>query len=172
MLKQAVLCSLFLPILFLASDTSAQVYRLANASDYLEGCLAGLCLCPVRLYEELEGTLRLIPDGDNEFEVRDVRWTVLYDSEALHFTGEGRYARRGDGTPNEQRMEVTLTADGGEAILFDTGWIPLGSNDDHIDLHLPMAEIVCSGSAFDLSAVPESSVSDGGVSWSAIKSRW
>jgi hypothetical protein len=35
MLKQVVLRSLFLPILFFASGASAQIYRLASGSQYL-----------------------------------------------------------------------------------------------------------------------------------------
>jgi hypothetical protein len=140
--------------------------------QYLEGCISGLCLCPIQLTTQLEGKMRLIRDGDDAFDVRDVSWDVLCDSAPLHFTGEGRYVRRGTGESREHRMELALSANGREAVPYDSGWMPLSLDGYDIDLYLPMAEVVCYGSAFGVRAVAASPVPTDHQSWGTVKLRW
>jgi hypothetical protein len=173
MLKRVVLRSLsLLVLLLLASRASAQVYRLASGSEFLEGCISGLCLCPVRLTTQLGGTMRLSQVSDGEFEVRNVDWKVSSDTQPLEFTGDGRYQRRGNDLQREQRLELDLSANGEDPEFYDSGWVPLLQGGDDIDLFLPVFDLLCWGRAFDIRAMPSSTVVTRPRSWSTVKSRW
>lgn len=117
-------------------------YHLGSNTGFVSGC-QGPCLCPVSFNESVSGTfdldlLGIIIGIDGQptvevYEVSNIEWTVVQGEEVLTATGSGFYTVEQSPAPN-QRMELDLSLNGGEAERYDSGLVP-------VDVALPDLQI-------------------------------
>lgn len=106
-------------------------YALDQESDWLEGCIVGLCLCPVALFDDLSGSFRLVevptlqPGPWRIFEVNDVRWKLRRGDQIVEIRGSGLYQTAAP-VLDEQRLTLDLTLDGDPIEPLDTGTVEGG----------------------------------------------
>jgi hypothetical protein len=106
-------------------------YVLDQESAWLEGCIVGLCLCPVALFDDLSGSFRLVevptlqPGPWRIFEVNDVRWKLRRGDQIVEIRGSGLYQTAAP-VLDEQRLTLDLTLDGDPIEPFDSGTVEGG----------------------------------------------
>jgi hypothetical protein len=103
-------------------------YELDERSAWLEGCIVGSCLCPIKLFEELSGSFRLVelptlqPGPWRLFELSDLRWQLRRGDELVEIRGSGLY-RTAAPVLDEQRLILELTLDGEPIEPLDSGTV-------------------------------------------------
>ena len=108
---------------------SAEWYRLTGDSAWLEGCIVGLCLCPVWLLDDLTGVFALVelltfqPGPWRLFEVLDLRWTLGRGETQIEIRGRGLY-RTAAPVLDEHRLVLDLEFDGDPIGTLDSGVVP------------------------------------------------
>ncbi|MEC9372691.1 MAG: hypothetical protein VYC34_02570 [Planctomycetota bacterium] len=105
------------------------LFVMLEEADYTFGCYEP-CACPISMTPDVRGTMALTPnpgakDGFAEFTVDLVEWLVRFGDDARVLTGGGVYRVS---TKGEQRHQLvlTLSTDGGDAEVFDSGLMPGG----------------------------------------------
>jgi len=105
--------------------TPTVLYRLGGESAFLEGCIEGVCLCPVR-FASIGGTFKLTrwPDSDTgvqTFLVADVDWTTTGRSIVNGaITGSGTYTLGA----KTHRLVLDLQIDSDPPVRVDSGEVP------------------------------------------------
>ncbi len=125
---------LLVAIVFLASEPASGglgcddgvVYVLTEDSAWLEGCIVGLCRCPVALLDDLTGDLVLVelptlqPGPWRLFEVCDVQWTLGRGKSLVEIRGSGFYHTAAP-VLDEHRLVLDLQLDGDPIGTLDSG---------------------------------------------------
>ena len=103
-------------------------YVLDQESAWLDGCIVGLCLCPVALFDDLSGSFRLVevptlqPGPWRIFEVNNVRWKLRRGDQIVEIRGSGLYETAAP-VLDEQRLTLDLTIDGVPIEPLDSGTV-------------------------------------------------
>jgi hypothetical protein len=101
-------------------------YALAEESAWLEGCIAGPCLCPILLLDDLTGSFALLeiptlqPGPWRLFEVCDVRWSLGRGQAQVEIRGSGFYYTAAP-VLDEHRLFLELQLDGDPMEALDSG---------------------------------------------------
>lgn len=161
MIRNLTLAATTLLALALAPPTveaqGATIYRL-DSGTLAQGCLPP-CLCPVLLAGDVQGTFLLRKKLVSQFQqvhaVDNVNWTVVSpQGTRLSVKGEGTYTLT---TPLQafptQRLELTLSIDGGPDVEFDSGVLPVGVTPPDIAISIDDGG-VCLTQSFSLTASP------------------
>lgn len=104
-------------------------YDLSADSSWLEGCIVGPCLCPVRLLDDLTGDFVLTefptlgPGPWRFFGVSDVRWTLRREGASIEIRGTGTYQSAAP-VLDEHRLILDLEFDGVPIGTLDSGVVP------------------------------------------------
>ncbi len=139
-------------------SASPVLLALGDESAYQEGCLEP-CDCVLYEPQEAVGSLMLAPKSDfGTFKT----WSVLQvniHTEApdgpLDIVGEGVYSILAEFAVL-QRLELTLSLNGGDPIPFDSGWVPAASEDplSGFDIALAMNNFKCYDKVLSIHAKP------------------
>jgi len=155
----AGLIGLFLslvPALAEADDAAATRYRLKKDTSYEDGCFSP-CMCPIRIFEPIEGSFVLVPTGSDwlfrYFDVRHVDWRAGRGSAALHIRGSGTYRVGGEFAAQHQ-MTLDLQIGDGPIEHFDSGVVLGGGNFPRIDVVVSLHGMFCYDKVFNLHARP------------------
>jgi len=157
------------PVLAQVDETAATRYRLKKDSSYQEGCFDP-CMCPIRLYEPLEGRFVLEPAGSDwlfrSFDVRNVEWRAGQGLGALHIRGSGTYRFGGEFAAQHQ-MTLDLQVGDGPLEHFDSGLVLGGTSFPRIDIQLSLHGVFCYDKVLDLHArpAPDVTVDREALSW-------
>jgi hypothetical protein len=106
-------------------------YVLDEESAWLEGCIVGVCLCPVALLDDLTGSFELAelptlqPGPWRSFEVRNLRWRLGRGDQVVEIRGTGLYQTAAP-VLDEQRLILDLTFDGDPVEQIDSGVVAGG----------------------------------------------
>lgn len=139
-------------------SSTAEVYRLTDASSYQEGCFDP-CLCPSLDQRPVLGTFGLrftgSDGGFDRYAVEDAHWKVPGRDPELRAVGSGTYTV---GSPDatavlEHRLELDLRLTGSAVEHFDSGWV-IGPSLPHIQITISMNGMVCYDRVFAIDADP------------------
>jgi hypothetical protein len=162
------------------TESLGRRFELNDESTFFEGCINGLCMCPIALHEGLKGGFWIQPErGLHDFTIQRVELLAETMSGLQTFFGDGRYVIDGD----MHRMTLNLSVKDGEPVLYDSGWVERPRDTPGIAVYLPMVEITCWGQEFDVHALPQqlsfpdlqtlgSAIGGPIESFSTIKARW
>lgn len=117
----------------------SRLHVLDPESAWLEGCIVGLCLCPVALLDDLRGSFQLVelptlqPGPWRLFEVKNVRWRLGRGDRVVEIRGSGLYHTAAP-VLDEQRLTLDLTIDGDPLPQLDSGVVAGGLAFPRIDI--------------------------------------
>ena len=157
------------PAVVRADDPASPRYRLRKDSSFQEGCFDP-CMCPIRIFEPLEGRFVLEPAGSDwlfrQFRVIGVEWRAGSGSAARRIRGSGTYRAGGEFAVQHQ-MTLDLQIDGGPVETFDSGLVQGGGNFPRIDITMSLHGVFCYDKVFELRArpAPDVGVDAGALSW-------
>ncbi|MDJ0864838.1 MAG: hypothetical protein QNK03_01940 [Myxococcota bacterium] len=106
-------------------------YRLTEGSAWLEGCIVGPCLCPVRYDDSLRGSFvleelpTLQPGPTRLFAVRDLLWMRRDGDRTITIRGRGLYSTAAP-VLDQQRLILDLEVDGDPLATLDSGLVEGG----------------------------------------------
>ena len=152
-----------------SDDPASTRYRLRKDSSFQEGCFDP-CMCPVRIFEPLEGRFSLEPAGSDwlfrSFRVVDVEWRAGSGSGARRIRGSGTYRVGGEFAVQHQ-MTLDLQIDGGPVERFDSGLVLGGGNFPRIDITMSLHGVFCYDKVIELRArpAPDVAVDAAALSW-------
>lgn len=137
-----------------------QRYALGPGSGYQTGCWPP-CLCPLMETRPVWGTFGLVQLRQvwlfTEYAVVDVDWVILDDTaptpEGTPAKGVGIYRVGGEVAPQHQ-MTLMLTLDGGDPLLFGSGWVLGGGDFPRINIDVSVNGFYCFDQAFYIRAWP------------------
>ena len=139
-------------------SSTAEVYRLTDASSYQEGCFDP-CLCPMMEQRPALGTFGLRFTGSDagfdRYAVEDVHWKMPGRDPELGAVGSGTYTV---GSPDatavrKHRLELDLRLTGSDVEHFDSGWV-IGPNLPHIQITISIHGMYCHDRVFTVDADP------------------
>ena len=156
---QRALLGTLLVLLFGASRFSCRgtLYQLTDASAWLEGCIAGPCLCPIVQYDDLAGTFVLDelptaqPGPFRLFEIRNVVWKLRRGDRVVEIRGSGLY--RAARALDRQQLTLDLTLDGVRVPTLDSGLVGGGRAFPAIEIQA-LTQQTCFQQGVALSAKP------------------
>ena len=155
-------------------------FDLVAESSYSEGCLSGICGCPVLLHDDLKGSFYLRPEaGPRDYALEYVRLVADGMAGSKVFVGSGRYVI----DDRMHRMTLELSSANGEPALYDSGWVERPRNTAGIVISVPLAQLGCWSDEFAVVAVPlriegvqkdifEETVGSDALSFGTVKARW
>ncbi len=134
------------------------IYRLNDAATYTEGCWAP-CLCPIWMADNIKGTLILTQTGSGgtylTYRVSQVNWYVKRGDTDIRVTGKGRYTRISGVAGWMHQLELMLSIDGADAVLFDSGLVNGGEDFPNMTgLTLSKNGLYCYDTAIGVDASP------------------
>jgi hypothetical protein len=132
-------------------------YQLAPASGYVYGCQPP-CLCPLKLYDDLTGSLELgfvgsMPNWFDVYRVQDVDWLLVDQNKPVHITGSGLYELGGQ-VALMHRLQLDLSFDGGPVRHFDSGLVQGGGTFPEIAIDVALNGFYCLDEVFTVAAFP------------------
>lgn len=172
MVRNIAISSLLAGLLLLPRTAHAQRYELTGESQLFEGCVGGLCACPVQISSELSGQMAVVGAGLDQYKIREVRFEGVTNAKPIVFTGDGFYQRRDVGALREHRLELTLSAGGDDPVDYDSGWMPLIDESEVIAIAVAPPPETCYGYAFGLVARPTTAADSESPSWATVKADW
>jgi hypothetical protein len=153
--RAAFVVALFSPSALPAGQ--AIEYQLAPASGYVCGCQPP-CLCPIKLYDDLTGSLELgfvgsLPNWFDVYRVQDVDWLLVDQKKPVHITGSGLYEIGGQ-VALMHRLQLDLSFDGGPVRHFDSGLVQGGGTFPEIAIDIALNGFYCLDEVFTVAAFP------------------
>jgi len=110
-------------------ETSSEPYFLTADSAWLEGCIVGVCLCPVASTDDLTGAFVLVelptlgPGPWRLFEVLDLHWSLGRGEIRVDIRGRGLYQTAAP-VLDQHRLVLDLELDGDPIGTLDSGVVP------------------------------------------------
>lgn len=132
------------------------IYRLDDGSSYAEGCQPP-CLCPIALYDDVAGTMRVTPQVFSQFgqsfTISQVNWRLTKGDQQIHVTGSGFYSTTNSflASPTQQ-LVLDLQFDGGEVQTYDSGVVLSAATPGVIDLSIAVNDFFCFDQVFNVQA--------------------
>jgi len=172
-MNRKVATSILLVATFLVVSTaSAQRYELTTDSQLFEGCVGGLCLCPIQFSSDLSGEMAVVDAGADQYKIRDARFEAKTIAKPIVFTGDGLYQRRDVGELREHRLQLTLRANDEEPVEYDSGWRARETESAEIAIGVAPSPDTCYGYAFSIVARPTTAAAGDSSSWATVKAEW
>jgi hypothetical protein len=143
-----------------AGFTTPVKYEVGAGSTYQEGCHEP-CDCPIEDRRAMRGTWDLIELSNNgtvaEYAIENVDLTVrrtTQDGEDMSIVGSGTYTViQGIAGPVHE-MELALSIDGNEFIVFDQEPEPATTGFPDIDISVDLFDLVCFDIVLTFNASP------------------